>query len=119
MPSKCCKTTWFPDRADIQQDSSADGVVKERFAGEPFKRSVPGRVIDTGGDETFHGRKIEATISHVYECRFFPGVEPTMRLKMVAGIYEGRVLNIKHVKIIREQGTIPKQWLYCEQDADT
>lgn len=117
MPSKCCNTVWFPDRADIQQDSSADGESDEDFSGEPFKKGVPGKVIDTGGDETFRGRQIEAHISHVYECRYFPGIKPTMRLKMTAGIYKDQILNIEFVKVIRDQGKMPKQWLYCKQEA--
>lgn len=118
MP-KCCKTNWFPDRADIQQDSSTDDNPSEEFTGTEFKKNVPGRVIDTGGDETYRGRQIEASITHVYECRYFSGVLPTMRLVMVGGIYKDRVFDIKFVKVIREQGKIPQQWLYCSELAET
>lgn len=118
MPKQCCEQLWFPDRADIQQDSSADGE-DEDFSGEPFKKNVPGKLIDTAGDETFRGRQIEAHITSVYECRYFPGVVPTMRLKMTAGIFKGRIVNIQYVKVIREPGKLPKQWLYCKEKADS
>ncbi len=118
MP-KCCDSTWYPDRVDIEQDTSREDLPREDFSGTPFKSGVPGRIIDTSGDETFRGRTIEPTISQVYECRYFPGVLPTMRLKVTAGIYKDRVLNVKFVKIIRKQGSLPKQWLYCEEKAAT
>lgn len=118
MPKTCCKTKWYPDRANIEQDTSPDGSPVEDFSGTPFKAGIPGRVIDTGGDETFRGREIEPTISSVFECRYFPGVRPTMRLKIVTGVHKNRILNIKYVKIIQEQGSIPEQWFYCEEIAD-
>lgn len=119
MPKTCCNTTWFPDRADIEQDSRADGDQLPNYTGPAFKKSVPGRLISTGGDETFRGRQLEAHIQHVYECRYFPGVLPTMRLKLVAGLFKDRIVNIAYVKVIREKGTPPKQWLYCTELAAT
>lgn len=115
MPKTCCVSTYFPDKADIQLDSSADGNPKEDFTGAPFKRAIPGRLISTSGDETYRGRQLEAHISYVYECRYVAGVLPNMRLKMVGGIFADLLLNIAYVKVVREQGKIPRLWLYCRE----
>jgi len=117
MPKTCCSTalSYFPDRATIQQDSSLDGSPVEDFSGTALKSSIPGRLVDVSGDETYRGRQLEAHVSHVFECRYFSGVLPTMRLLMVGGIHGGKYLNIAYVKVVREQGKIPMQWLYCRE----
>lgn len=119
MPNKCCNTVWFPDRAELQQNIAPDGQPTPDYSGTPFKTNVPGRLINTSGDETFRGRQLEANVSHVYECRYFAGVTPTMRLKLTAGLFKNRIVNVEYVKVIREQGTPPKQWLYCTELAET
>lgn len=116
MPkTACCKQTYFPDRANIQQDSSADGNPAEDFSGENFKTRLPGRLISTSGDETFRGRQLEAGIVCVYECRYVAGVLPNMRLVMVGGIHDGRILNIAYVNVIRAPGQIPMLQLKCRE----
>ena len=119
MPkAACCKPVFFPDRAEIQQDSSTADNPSQTWTGKAFKESLPCKVTDTSGDETFRGRQIEAHISHVVECRYFSGVTPSMRLYLTGGIYNGRTLNIEYVKIVREAGKIPLQWLYCKELAE-
>lgn len=118
MPSqKCCQPTYFPDRADIQQDSKAAGAALPDYTGPEFKLGIPGSLVTVSGDETYRGRQLEAHLTHVYECRWFNGVTATMRLKMTTGIYKDRILNIRAVKPVRKQGTPPMQWLYCEEEA--
>lgn len=116
MPkTACCKQVFFPDRANIQQDSSADGNPKEDFSGENFKTRIPGRLISTSGDETFRGRQLEAHVAYVFECRYVAGVLPNMRLVMAGGLFDGLILNIAYVKVVREPGQIPMLWLYCRE----
>jgi len=119
MPDKYCQQTHFPDRCDIQQDIRADGDNQENFSGPPFKTNIPGLIISTGGDEEFRGRKIEPTITHVFQCRYFPGVVSTMRLKITNGIYKDRILNIEFANIIRKTGAAPMYELRCKELAAT
>ena len=116
MPkTACCTTLYFPDRATIQQDSSTDSNPLEDFSGTAYKTLIPGRLVSVQGDETYRGRQIEPHIGYVFECRYIAGVLPTMRLLMVGGIHGGRLLNIEYVKVVREAGKIPLQFLYCRE----
>lgn len=115
MPKTCCNNVVLHDRADIQQDSRTGDNPQPVYTGTPFKTGVPCNIITTSGDETFRGRQLEATVSHVVEMRWFPGITPTMRLSVTGGIYKDRILNIKAVKPVRKDSAPPMQWLYCEE----
>ena len=122
MCSKSCggsgTLTIFRDRVRIEQDSSADGSPIENFSGTPFKTSVSANIVDVNGDETYRGRQIEARMSHVVEMRYFAGVTTKMRLSVIGGVYKDRTFNIDAVKIVRKDGRVPMQWLYCSEIVD-
>lgn len=117
MPKCECVNPIFMDRADVEQVTSPVGNPELTY--ETFKTNIPGRLISIGGDETFRGKQLEAKISHVYECRYVPGVVATMRLRMTAGIFKGRVLNIDFANIVRKPGTVPMYELRCVELAAT
>lgn len=118
MPNKCCVQTFYPDRVNIEQDSSSAGSQTTDYSGPEFKKGIPGRIITTSGDETFRGRQLEAHVSHVFECRWFNGVNPRMRLKVIGGIYKDRILNIVSVHPVQQPGKIPTQMIYCRELAE-
>jgi hypothetical protein len=98
---------WFPDRCDIQQDSSTPDNPAPDFSGTPFKGNVPVRFIPTSGDETFRGRQLEAGVVGVAEMRYVRGVVPTMRLKLLTGVYKDRLLNITYAVPVQQQNAPP------------
>lgn len=70
----------YRHRATIRQDSSGAGSERPDFSGKPFAENVPGNLYDVSGQETFRGKQIDATTSHIFETRFYRGISKTMRL---------------------------------------
>ena len=68
-----------------------------------------------GGGETYRGQQMEATITHVVETPWRAGVKADMRLNIVGGIYDGRILNIEVVQPIRKGSQIPFLSLHCKE----
>lgn len=65
-------------RVSIYRESSDDGSETPTYA--LFMRAVPCNIVQVTGGETYRGRQIEATATHVVEMRKIDGLLPTMRL---------------------------------------
>lgn len=94
----------FRDLIEIQQDSSAAGSAQPDYSGAPKYRSVPCKITPIAGSETWRGRQLEAHRSHVIECQYLDGVGPTMRAKVLSGLFRGLYLNFSDVRPLEMQG---------------
>lgn len=82
----------YRHRVDIRVDQSNDGDENPDFSGDPFAKCLPGNMFDVSGMENWRGRQIEATITHIFETRFYKGIEPEMRID-----FDGRQMQISRV----------------------
>lgn len=106
----------FRERVEIQQDSSAAGASAPDYSGTPKYRSVPCSITAISGQETWRGRQLEAHRSHVIECHFINDIRPTMRAKVLSGMYRGAYLNIDNVRPReREPGKLRTLELLCTE----
>ncbi len=116
MPEKCeCVVPRYPERCNIQQDSSAAGNPTPNYSGTAYKTNVPCWFIPTAGDETYRGRQLEAHIVGVVRMPYISGVLPTMRLQMTSGINRGRIMNISEVRPVQKTGAVPTLEIYCKE----
>ena len=113
MPKKCeCVNPRYFDKASLQSDTSADGAELESFTNTA---TMPCNIVTVGGVETYKGRQLKPTISHVVETPYRTGVVATQRLVPTVGIYKGRTLNIESVRPMRTDGQRPVLELYCKE----
>lgn len=75
-----------------QYDSSAAGTDDPSYT--TYLRNWPCRITPVSGGETYRGRQIEATATHLIEGRWFEGYSPTMRLYDEVN---SRYLNIQRI----------------------
>lgn len=103
----------YRDLVDIQIDVSTNDSTQEDFSGVLFA-DVPCQIEAVGGIEQIRGRQIEAGVEYVVEMHYLEGVEPTMRLLVKGGMYDGKSLNISHVLPKLFKGQAQKMELFCD-----
>ena len=79
----------------IQNDTSADGAEAPTWG--TFVDNVPSGYYDVAGGETFRGKQLEASVTAVFEIRYYTGVTEEMRI-----VNASRNFNIS--KIVDRQG---------------
>lgn len=65
-------------RVDIYKRSDADGAETPSYS--RHLAGVPVDIVQVSGGETYRGRQIEATATHVIQMRYLDGMLPTMKL---------------------------------------
>ena len=113
MPKCVCANPRYFDKASLQSDTSADGAELESFT--VAVGSMPCNIVTVGGVETYKGRQLKPTISHVVETPYRTGVVATQRVIPSVGIYKDRILNIESVRPMRTDGQRPVLELYCKE----
>lgn len=103
----------YRDTVTIQQDSSTTNVPD--YTGAALMSSVPCKITCIGGDSTYRGRMLEASLSHVVEMQYVSGVTPTMRLSVTGGIHSGSILNISSVRVVENKGRARKLEIYAAE----
>lgn len=68
----------YRDRIHVYRETSADGSDNPAFANSLW-RDLPCSITAVSGGETYRGRQIEATVTHVIEMRYYDGILPSMR----------------------------------------
>lgn len=110
MPGRCLR-----ERCTIQQDSTnPDDNSGPTYSGQAFATDVACDVKTISGDETYHGRQLQAGLTHIAHMRYRSGILTTMRLLITTGIYKDKVLDIVSVRPIQERGSPPMLELYCK-----
>lgn len=71
-------TTRMRYRVTIKRENSADGSDVPTY--DNFMQQVPCDIVPVSGGETYRGRQIEATATHLISTRYVDGVLPTMKL---------------------------------------
>jgi hypothetical protein len=107
----------YRDTVTIRQDSSPAGSPVPDYSGEPFMTGVPCKITTIGGDSTYRGRMLEASVSHVVEMQYITGITPTMQLGVTGGIHTGADLNITSPRIVEAKGRARKLEIYVTQQA--
>lgn len=88
----------YRDRINILPDASLDGSPTPDYTTyAPQFENLPCDITTVAGLETFRGRQIEATTSHVVELHYVTGISPRSRASVVGGTLSGRTLSIKAV----------------------
>lgn len=105
----------YRDTVTIQQDSSAAGSPVPDYSGAALMSAVPCKIQEIGGDSTYRGRMLEASVSHVVELQWMSGVTPTMRLYVTGGVHAGAYLNITSVRVVENKGRARKLEIYASQ----
>lgn len=105
----------YRDTVTIQQDSSTTNVPD--YTGAALISSVPCKITCIGGDSTYRGRMLEASLSHVVEMQYMSGVTPTMRLSVTGGVHSGATLNISSVRVVENKGRARKLEIYATEQA--
>jgi head-tail adaptor len=72
------KPGQYRDRIHIYNETSADGSDDPAFTTTRW-RNLPCSITAVTGGETYRGRQIEATVTHVIEMRYYAGILPNMR----------------------------------------
>jgi head-tail adaptor len=72
------KAGQYRDRIHIYAETSADGSDDPAFA-TTLWRDLPCSITAVSGGETYRGRQLEATVTHVIEMRYYGGILPSMR----------------------------------------
>ena len=103
----------YRDRANLMADTSTDDNPAELFT--ISVGSMPCTILTMGGNETYRGQQLAALISHIVETPWRTGVTADMRLEVVGGIYDGRILNIENVQPIRKGNSMPTLTLHCRE----
>ena len=107
----------FRDMVDIERSSEASGDPVPDYSGVDLYKDVPCDITMVVGAETFRGRGIEATATHVVELQYLPNITPSMRLRVRHGINAGRILNIRAVRNVdQDNGRVQKLALDCAED---
>lgn len=66
---------------DFIEDTSADGSETPTFdTNNPTLANWPCNVYDVAGQETFRGRQLEATTTHVVDTRYSATITATMQI---------------------------------------
>lgn len=73
------KAGQYRDRVHVYRETSADGSDDPAFA-TTLWRDLPCSITAVSGGETYRGKQIEATVSHVIEMRYYAGILPSMRI---------------------------------------
>jgi len=103
----------YRDTVTIQQNSAADGSPVPDYSGAAFMSSVPCRITSRGGNESYRGRVLDASLTHIVEMQFIADVLPSMRLYVTGGVHAGRYLNIAYVQPVEMNGRARKLELQC------
>lgn len=82
---------------NVQQDTSDDGDGDPEFTS--YARDVPCNIVPVSGSETYRGRQLEATISHLIYMRRVDGLLPTMRL-----VEQGTSRQFNIIRVLDEDG---------------
>lgn len=107
----------YRDRITIQTDTSDAGESVPEYGVTNLATGVPCKIQTIGGDSTYRGRMLEASVSHVVEMQWITGVTPTMRLLVTAGVHNGAALNITSSRVIENRGRARKLEIYATQQA--
>lgn len=73
------KAGQYRDRVHVYNETSADGSDDPAFASTLW-RDLPCSITAVSGGETYRGRQLEATVTHVIEMRYYAGIMPNMRI---------------------------------------
>lgn len=65
-------------RVDIYRESSDDGAEVPTYT--RWMADVPVDIVQVTGGETYRGRQVESTTTHMISVRYLSGLLPTMRL---------------------------------------
>ena len=84
---------------DNNETQSGSGAAKPEAS---TLATVWARFIPVGGDETFRGRQITATVDAVYEIRYKAGVVAQMQAVEGSDVYEIKTVNVHGRKEIME-----------------
>lgn len=103
----------FPDRCDILQDNAAAGASDPSYTGAKFKEGVVCNIKAVGGDESYRGRQLEGHLSHVVMLPNMTGLTNAMQLSITTGLFNGRTLDIQHIRPKNEPGKPPLLEAYC------
>ena len=114
MPKCKFAIPHYPDRMDVYEDSSSDGNPKPIFTTVRVT-SMPGNIMTVGGDETFRGQQLEAKLTHVVETPWRDNLDASLRMTVVGGIYDARILNVESARPIRKEGRMPYILLFCRE----
>jgi len=68
----------YRDRIDVYRETSSAGADDPAF-GSTLWRDLPCAINAVSGGETYRGRQLEATVTHVMEMRYYEGILPNMR----------------------------------------
>ena len=104
MPKTC--VPFYPDLVAIKQDTSnADEDTPTQLAGT-YLASWRCLIRAVGGDETYRGRQFEEHVDFVIEGPWVSGVTSEMQIYVSSGrgIFDGRWININHVRPKQEPG---------------
>ena len=72
------KAGQYRDRIHIYNETSAAGSDDPAYS-TTLWRNLPCSITAVAGGETYRGRQLEATVTHVIEMRYYEGILPTMR----------------------------------------
>ncbi len=113
MPKKCVVPV-FRDLVTIQQDSSDAGDTEPDYTGTAYKTGVACSIEATGGQESYRGDQLEGLIDYVVHAYYISGVTNDMRLSVTGGIYNGKTLNISHVRPKQSDGPTMME-IFCRE----
>ena len=104
------------DFVRVERDNSAAGAETPQW--ESMIPELPCLITDLGGAETYRGRQVEATVTHVVRTSFneeFGRLTATLRLVVLEDSYGTgpRMLNVESVRIVRAVGKDHFTELYC------
>lgn len=113
MPRCKFQIPHYPDRMDVYEDTRTDDNPKPVYT--ILLAAMPGNIMTVEGDEKFRGQQLEAKLTHVVETPWRSGLDASLRLTVVGGIYDGRLLNVESVRPIRKEGRMPYILLFCRE----
>ena len=81
------KAGQYRERIHVYSETSAAGSDDPAF-GSTLWRDLPCAINAVSGGETYRGRQLEATVTHVMEMRYYAGILPNMRIyHPVSGVW--------------------------------
>ena len=90
----------------------ADDMGGYALAWETVVDLLPAAIDPLRGQEAIAGQQIEAQLTHKITTRYYPGIQPDMRV-----VFDSRIFNIRSVKLLREVRHVLE--LSCEEGVAT
>lgn len=105
----------YRDMISITADAKAINVPDPDYSGDPLYDDVPCKISNVSGLETVRGRQLQAECTHLVELHYLPDIEPTMRISVTGGVFNGRTLGITAIREIDEDGKPQRLELSCKE----